>query len=128
MGSQISVFDKACIGFKTKQKLYENFFIPEQNTKTCERYKSTYCEKYGHLELFCFRKKRQTLQKTKITHKLKCINFHKKETPKNTTNHQGPKKIWVPKVLLTSTAGMPHNSQEKIMVFGQRMLKIYDWR
>ena len=51
MGPQVSVFDKACIGFKTNQnqKLYENFFIPEKGTKTCERYKCTYCEKNGHL-------------------------------------------------------------------------------
>ena len=131
MGSQVSVFDKVCIGFKTnqKQKLNENFFIPEKITKTCERYKCTYYEKYGHLEPFCFRKKkRQALQKPKITHKSKCINFRKKKTLKNNTNHQGPKKIWVPKVLLTSIAGMSHNNQEKALVLGQWMLKTYDWR
>jgi len=131
MGSQVSVFDKVCIGFKTnqKQKLYENFFIPEKITKTCERYKCTYCEKYGHLEPFCFKKrKKQALQKPKITHKSKCIKFCKKETPKNNTNHQGPKKIWVPKVLLTSIAGMSHNNQEIALVLGQWMLKTYDWR
>lgn len=131
MGSQVSVFDKACIGFKTnhKQKLYENFFIPEKVTKRSERYKCTYCEKYGHLEPFCFRKKKeQALQKTRVTFKSNFVRFHKEGFPKSNTNHQGPKKIWVPKALLTSTAGMSHDSQEKALVLGQWMLKTYDWR
>ena len=97
----------------------------KKNTKNYERYKCTYCEKYGHLEPFCFRKrKRLASQKLKNNYSY----FHKKETPKVNTNHQGPKKIWVPKELLTSTAGMSHNSQEKAMVLGQWMLKTYDWR
>jgi len=124
MGSQVSVFDKACIGFITnqKQKLYENFFIPEKGTKRNEKYKCTYCEKYGHLEPFCFRKrKEQALQKRIVTFKSNFVRSHKEGFPKNNTNHQGPRKIWVPKVLLTSTAGMSHNSQEKALVLGQWM-------
>jgi hypothetical protein len=131
MGSQVSVFDKAGLGFRTnhKQKLYKNFFIPERNEKTCEKYKCTFCKKYGHLEPFCFRKKKnQTFQKPRVNHKTSPVKFHKKKFSEYNTNHQGPKKIWVPKALLTSTAGMSHNSQEKALVLGQWMLKTYDWR
>jgi len=47
------------------------------------------------------------------------LNFIKKGAPTKNTNHQGPRKIWVPKTLLTHTAGMSHDSQEKSLVLGQ---------
>ena len=128
IGAQKNAFDKTCIGFKTKdkQKLYENLFIPK---KRVERYKCTYCKKYGHLEKFCFRKERdRVFQNKKIMFKTNFIKFHTEGLSHKNSNHQGPKKIWVPKNLLTSTAGMPNNSQEKALVLGQWMLKTYDWR
>jgi len=128
MGVQKQFSDKTCIGFKTnhKQKMYENLFIPDKRTI---RYKCTYCKKYGHLEKFCFRKENVlAFQKKRYLFKTNLTKLHKENFSRNNTNHQGPKKIWVPKTLLTSTTGMSHNSQEKALVLGQWMLKTYDWR
>jgi len=128
MGVQKNSSDKTCTGFKTnhKQKMYENLFIPDKRT---ERYKCTYYKKYGHLEKFYFRKEKELVfQKKRYMFKTNLTKSHKENFSKNNTNHQGPKKIWVPKTLLTSTAGMSHNSQEKALVLGQWMLKTYDWR
>jgi hypothetical protein len=56
LGSQSGVFDKAGIGYKPYQnkRLYKNFFHPQKRKKT---YKCTFCQKEGHIEAFCFKKK-----------------------------------------------------------------------
>jgi len=81
IGAQKNAFDKTCIGFKEqKHKLYKNLFIPEK-LKKVEKYKCTYCEKYGHIEPFCFKKKKeQALHKTKVSFKSNYVKFHKKRS------------------------------------------------
>jgi hypothetical protein len=56
--SQVVIFDKTTIGSRTfqKQKSHENFFVPHKDQKI-QRYKCSYCYKYGHIESFCFKKK-----------------------------------------------------------------------
>jgi hypothetical protein len=54
--------------------------------------------------------------------------LYKKPTVMRNTNSQGPKSVWVPKVLLNSHAGMSPNKEEQAMVLGQWLLKAYDWR
>ncbi|AES97711.1 hypothetical protein MTR_5g058740 [Medicago truncatula] len=55
MGSQKGMTDHNGIGFDTSknQKIYENFFIPEKDKLKC-----SFCDKEGHIESFCFHKKK----------------------------------------------------------------------
>jgi hypothetical protein len=70
--------------------------------------KGTYVDIVKNMDIFesfCFKmKKEHALQNSRHTYKFnfKTIRFHKEEFPRNNVNHQGPKKIWVPKTLLTS--------------------------
>lgn len=59
MGSQVEVFNKSDLGFKTSQnqKMYVNFFIPKKEEKKAKRNKCSYSNTNGHLESHCFKKK-----------------------------------------------------------------------
>jgi cell division protein FtsB len=127
MGSQIRSLNKSELG--SKQKLYKDFFGPPKEKKIKKLFCS-YCHTQGHKRFFCYKK---TLQE-KRDHSLNNLqrknqrhNFSKPVLNRN-TNSQGPKSVWVPKVLLTSNAGVSSNNQEKALVLGQWMLKAYDWR
>ena len=55
--SQVLVFDKTSLDSRTfqKQKSCESFFVHHKDQKI-QRYKCSYCCKYGHIESFCFKK------------------------------------------------------------------------
>ncbi|KAK2354753.1 gag-protease polyprotein [Trifolium repens] len=144
LGSQFGVFDKAGIGYRPYQnkKLYENFFLPKKQKKN-QKYKCTFCLKEGHLETFCFKKKerKQPLSQHrehsqndprkriyKPPHRRTSHQVVKRPAKTVFTNPQGPRNLWVPKVLLKSNVGMSSSSQEKAMVLGQWLLKTYDKR
>ncbi|XP_045791421.1 uncharacterized protein LOC123886125 [Trifolium pratense] len=138
LGSQKCSSSKTGLGFENynNQKLYKKLFVPNKPI-----YKCSYCHKEGHLEPFCFRKSRQQnyhrkylLERSqnnlkKSTHKQTYRNssYQHKKSHYN-TNHQGPRKIWVPKNMLKINAGMSSHSQEEAMVLGQWLLQTYDWR
>jgi len=144
--SQKGMLDKTGIGFKIskKQKLYKDFFIPKPGKKILVpkiRKECTFCRKHGHSKDNCFykndhrkpihletnyqvKKKRKCSYCNKFGHhESKC--YSKNKSFKN-TNPQGPKSIWVPKLLLTSDTGMYAGNQEKTLVIGQWLLKAYD--
>jgi hypothetical protein len=127
MGALIGGLNKAGLG--SKQKLYKDFFGPPIEKKV-NKLLCSYCHTQGHNRFFCYKKVLQekrdhsqnNLQRKNQRHKFPKPVFNRN------TNSQGPKSVWVPKVLLTSNAGMFSNSQEKALVLGQWMLKAYDWR
>ena len=150
IGSQKGMLDKTGVGFNIskKQKLYKHFFIPKPGKKILVpkiRKECTFCRKHGHSKDNCFYKKKkvndhrkpihretnyQVKKKRKCSycnkfghHESKC--YSKNKSFKN-TNPQGPKSIWVPKLLLTSDIGMYAGNQEKALVLGQWLLKAYD--
>ena len=156
MASQDGMFDKSWIGFNIseKQKMYKNFFILKQDQKVLVlkiRKECTFCRKHGHTEDNCFHKKKKANIKRKCYdcrkpnhqesnchvkkerkcsycnkfghHESKC--YSKNKSFKN-TNPQGPKSIWVPKLLLTSDTGMYSGSQERALVLGEWLLRAYD--
>ncbi|KAK2398762.1 hypothetical protein QL285_048670 [Trifolium repens] len=144
--SQVVILDKTSLGCRTfqKQNLYENFFVPHKDQKI-QRYKCSYCHKYGHVESFCFKKrfkrkehfhqKQEHSQKvlkmhsySKISYKRSSYHHKKKSCKRNNTNPQGPRSLWVPKSLLTCVAGISLSSQEKALRLGKLMLKEYDFR
>jgi len=115
MGSQRDMFDKTGLGFNVSQnqKIYENFFIPEK-----EKMKCPFCNKDGHLESFCFHKKRALKENPersfmkrnecsyckRIGH-LEVNCFLKIKHPEiKKTNIKGPKPSWAPKERLTQNA------------------------
>jgi hypothetical protein len=55
--SQVVIFDKTTLGSRTfqKQKSHEKFLVPHKDQKI-QRYKCSYCYKYGHIESFCLKK------------------------------------------------------------------------
>ncbi|CAJ2665549.1 unnamed protein product [Trifolium pratense] len=148
LGSQKNSFSKTGLGFETynNQRIYNKFFVPNKPI-----YKCSYCHKEGHLEPFCYRKSRQqkyhkrnfsersqnnlnssecsqnNLKKQTSKHIYRTSSYQHKKSHYN-TNHQGPKKIWVPKSMLKTYAGMSSHSQEEAMVLGQWLLQTYDWR
>jgi len=141
MGSQAGIFDKAGLGFdiSKNQKMYENFFIPEKDKMKC-----SFCNKNGHLERFCFHKKRETrlehshqmnpehsqehslrlkrkecLYCKRIGHlEINCF-LKIKNLELKKTNHKGPNSSWVPKGQLTQNAGILTRCKNKAMVLGQ---------
>ena len=148
IGSQKRMLDKTGIGFNIskKQELYKKVFMPKPDKKILvpiKRKECTFCRKHGHSEDNCFHKKKkdciksihhgtnyQVKKKKKCSycnkfghHKSKC--YSKNKSFKN-TNPQGPKSIWVPKLLLTPDTGMYAGNQEKALVLGQWLLKAYD--
>jgi hypothetical protein len=140
MGSQKGMADHNGIGFDiTKnQKIYENFFIPEKDKLKC-----SFCDKDGHVESFCFHKKRLAKARpeysylTKPEHssqnkersfcsyckrsghlEINCfLKIKNLELMK--TNHKGPTKSWGPKIPSNRNAGILSKLKEKAMVFGQ---------
>ena len=144
--SQVVILDKTSLGCRTFQKLnpYENFVVPHKDQKI-QRYKCSYCYKYGHVESFCFKKrfKRKEHSHQKQEHSQKVLKMHsysktsykrssyhhkKKSCKRNNTNLQGPRSLWVPKSLLTCVAGISLSNQEKALRFRKLMLKDYDFR
>lgn len=156
MGSQAGMFDKAGIGFNVckNQKIYKNFFIPKQDKKVFVpniKKECTFCRNHGHIEKDCFHKRNKSSVKRKCYycgktnhqesecylkkrkrcsycnktghHEFKC--YSKNKSFKN-ANTQGPKSMWVPKLLLTSETGIHSGNQEKALVLGQWLLKAYD--
>jgi hypothetical protein len=116
--------------------------FPSSETKENQKYKCTFCHKEGHIENFYFKKRdreqfllhkehsQNNLRKKvyKPPHRRIQQNVTNKHARVNFTNLQGPKNLWVPKILLKSNVGMSSSSQEKAMVLGQWLLKTYDGR
>ncbi|XP_045791661.1 uncharacterized protein LOC123886384 [Trifolium pratense] len=69
MGSQVSVFDKSGLGFKThqKQKPFKNFFIPDQNKKVLKL-------KMAMLNHFAIKRKGNTLTEKQNVLRRICLN------------------------------------------------------
>lgn len=87
MGSQGSVFDKACIGFKTnhKQKIYENFFIPKKKLKRWKDINVHIVKNMDILRNFVLKRKRNKLFKIKVTlSKQDSLSFIKRDLIKIT--------------------------------------------
>ncbi|WJX40389.1 hypothetical protein P8452_27867 [Trifolium repens] len=143
---QVVIFDKTSLSCRTfqKQKSCENFSVPHKDQKI-QRYKCSYCYKYGHIESFCFKKnfkrkehshqKREHSQKvlkmhsySKTSYKRSTYRYKKKSYKRNNTNLQGPRSLWVPNSLLTCVAGISLSSQEKALRLGKLMLKEYNFR
>jgi hypothetical protein len=143
--SQVLVFDKTSLDCRTfqKQKSCESFFV-HHNDQKIQRYKCSYCCKYGHIESFCFKKnfnrkehshkKREQSQNvlqmhsySKTSYKRSTYYHKKKSYKRNNTNLQGPKSLWVPKSLLTCFVGVSLSNQEKVLRLGKLMLKEYDF-
>ena len=91
LNNQRAVFNRAGLGYKpkNKQKLLSNFFVKAGESKikntTC-----FCCGKIGHKANVCDHRKVEAKRKNK-----------KVWVPKGTniTNHEGPKKTWVPKIV-----------------------------
>jgi len=69
--------------------------------------------------------------KVMVNQKLPKPHFKVQEVKSKTsnTNPKGPIKQWLPKSEIVNTADMPKSkSKAKIMVSGQRLLKVQDWR
>ncbi|WJX83902.1 hypothetical protein P8452_66528 [Trifolium repens] len=132
-GSCLGVISTSGLGFGThqKEKSCENSFVPHKE-KHVKKLVCSFCHKHGHVRFFCF--KRKALQKKKdysqnsLQNRFQKNIPYKKPTVIRNTNSQGPKSVWVPKVLLNSHAGMSPNNEEKALVLGQWLLKAYDWR
>ena len=92
LGGQKPYLDKTGLGFEKGDD--------EQSSKDSPNQILTYiyCFKNGHSSkrYFSRRKAKQKVKK-----------------PKNTTNTKGPKKIWVPKVKITSDAGVSYINTSK---------------
>jgi len=140
MGSQKGMTDQTGVGFdiSKNQKIYENYFIPEKDKLKC-----SFCDKNGHIESFCFHKKRLAKARPEYFYLTKPEHsFQSKERSlcsyckrsghleincflkiKNLelmkTNNEGPTKSWGPKIALTRNAGILSKLKEKAMVFGQ---------
>ncbi|XP_045821909.1 uncharacterized protein LOC123914780 [Trifolium pratense] len=134
LGVQQRVIDKNGIGFKTHQTIYDKVFLPKKDQKVKKLFCS-FCHKHGHIRYFCFKKRSKNSVRDHSPDNLQNWSqrnaytkpSHKRIHFKN-TNQQGPKSIWVPKVLLNSNTGMYASSQEKAMVLGQWLLEAHDWR
>ncbi|CAJ2636642.1 unnamed protein product [Trifolium pratense] len=134
IGVQQRVVDKDGIGSKTYQTIYDKNFLPKKDQKI-KRLFCSFCHKHGHIRYFCFKKRSTHHVKDHSPDNLQ--NYFQKKSykrsphkkiPFKNTNHQGPKTLWVPKVLLNSNAGMSASSQEKAMVLGQWLLEAHDRR
>jgi hypothetical protein len=144
--SQVVIFDKTILGSRTfqTQKSHEKFLVPHKDQKI-QRYKCSYCYKYGHIESFCLKKifKRKEHSNQKAEHSPNVLQMHshfktsyKRSTyyhkrtsfKRNNTNLQGPKSLWVPKSLLTCVVGMSLSNQEKVLKLEKLMLMEYDFR
>ena len=102
---QRSLYDKASLGFINNTK--KVFQKPNKVRKA--RRKCSNCNRWGQQTLESYRKSN--------------ISFIK------VTNTQGPKKLWVPRILLLYDARMSAPQQEEsVVVFRQWMLLAYDWR
>ena len=98
-------YDRTSLGFKKNTK--KVFQKPNKVRKA--RRKCSNCNRWGQQTLESYRKSN--------------ISFIK------VTNTQGPKKLWVPRILLLYDARMSAPQQEEsVVVFRQWMLLAYDWR
>jgi hypothetical protein len=150
-GSCLDIISASGLGFGPHQKeeICKKSFIPHKE-KYVQKLFCSFCHRHGHVKFFCF--KRKALNKKKYDSQNILQNrfqknvpyrkpnvmrnqnrfqknvLYKKPTVMRNTNSQGPKSVWVPKVLLNSHAGMSPNKEEQAMVLGQWLLKAYDWR
>jgi cell division protein FtsB len=72
--SQKSAYDKTRIGYSQNNNLYKNFYVTQK-----EKYKCSFCHKDGHLEPFCFKKRKLKSFKTSehSQNNLKQKNYNK---------------------------------------------------
>ena len=88
--SQKCVFDKRGLGYKTSknEKYFKNYFVKESTSEI----PSTICNFCGRGHISCTCPLRNGSQKVSTSKSKKTLVEKSK-----VTNHQGPKKIWVPK-------------------------------
>ena len=91
LASQKCVFDKRGLGYKTSknEKYFKNYFVKESTSESSSTI-CNFCGRGGHISSTC--PLRNGSQKAS-TSKSKKTWVEKSKV----TNHQGPKKIWVPK-------------------------------
>src|SRR4030065_980860 len=85
LGSQKGMHDKTGLGFNTSKirQSYENTFISEK-----EKIKCLFCHKEGHLESYCFHKKRVLNTKPEHSHFRRPEGYNKPEHSR-LRRHQG---------------------------------------
>ena len=91
LNSQRAVFNRAGLGYKpkNKQKLLSNFFVKAGESKI-KKITCFCCGTVGHKATVCDYRKGKTKRKIKRVWVPKGTNM---------TNHEGPKKTWVPKII-----------------------------
>lgn len=100
MGSQVSVFDKACIGFKTnhKQKLYENFLFLKRLQKGVKGTNVHIVKNMDISNLFVLEKRKNKLyKKQELLSNQTLLDFIKKDFLKVTLTIKDPKRYGYPK-------------------------------